>query len=61
MKSAPTYPLSLFPFAQARIRAMLEDADEERAACQHRWADYLINKARDEAQRTLAAFGETSR
>lgn len=55
-----TAPLSLFPFAQARIRAMLEDADEERAAADNRWADYLINKARAEAQATLAAFGEAA-
>lgn len=53
-------PLSLFPFAQARINAMLEDADEERAACEHRWADHLIEKARAEAQATLAAFGEAA-
>lgn len=52
-------PLSLFPFAQARIRAMLEDADEEYAAGQNRWAEHLINKARAEAQATLAAFGGT--
>lgn len=51
-------PLSLFPFAQARIRAMLEDADEERAAADNRWADYLIEKARAEARATLLAFGE---
>lgn len=60
MRTSPTYPLSLFPFAQARIRAMLEDADEERAAADNRWADHLVEKARAEARATLALFGEAA-
>lgn len=41
---------SLYPFAQSRINSMLEDADEERAAGDNRWADRLIEKARKEAE-----------
>jgi hypothetical protein len=53
-------PLSLFPFAQARINAMLEDADEETAAGQSAWADRLIDKARAEAEATRAMFEEAA-
>jgi hypothetical protein len=55
-----TPPLSLFPFAQARINAMMEDADEERAAGQHAWADRLTEKARAEAEATRAMFEEAA-
>lgn len=54
MKGAP---LSLFPFAQARINAMLEDADEETAAGQTLWADRLIDKARAEAEALREMMG----
>lgn len=50
-------PISLFPFAQARINAMLEDADEELAAGQAAWADRLITKAREEAEALRAMMG----
>lgn len=50
-------PLTLFPFVQSRINAMLEDADEERAAGDHRWADHLVEKARREAQALAERMG----
>lgn len=50
----PKFPLSLFPHAQARIRAMLEDADELTTAGHHAWADRLVSRAREEAEATRA-------
>lgn len=49
------YPLSLFPAQQARIREMLEQADEVRDSAPKR-AEFLINKARDEANALRATI-----
>lgn len=54
------FPLAFFPAARARIVAMLEDADEERAAGQHRRADRLTDQARAEAHAARAMIGGVS-
>ena len=47
--AVPSFPLSLFPHAQMRIRALLEDADEEAHAGASNVAERLISKARQDA------------
>lgn len=49
------FPLSLFPLAQIRIRALLEAADEATQAGLTAHADWLVSKARQDA----AALRET--
>lgn len=45
----PTFPLSLFPIAQVKIRALLEEADEAAHAGFSALRDRLVTKARNEA------------
>lgn len=47
--AVPAFPLSLFPLGQARIRAMLEQADEAAHAGFTALRDRLISEARDSA------------
>lgn len=47
--AVPAFPLSLFPIGQARIRALLEEADEAAHAGFSALRDRLISQAREGA------------
>lgn len=51
------FPLSLFPIAQLRIRALLEAADEATLAGLTAHADWLVSKAREDASALRATIG----
>lgn len=52
--AVPAFPLSLFPIGQARIRALLEEADEAAHAGFAALHEHLVSKARNEAMSVRA-------